>query len=527
MIKKMKLFMGLFFLILMLNVSFASDRTINFEEAHGYTSDALYEKAVELVNRYKYLLELEIIGESEDQKPIYVIRLTANVYGYNELDYVNRSHLLVDGGVHGRETFNPVAVLKMIEDYVLDYYNDHYLSDYNVRALLQTSVLHFIPIGNPDGFDIAKYGIKTINNPILREDLIEMIPRLRTNRIKANVNGVDINRNFEDIFYDVASGTWVNQWGGSSMFRNVDVPGEDYFKGYEYASESETKALMSYMLRYDFRAYLTFHSMGRVIYYWMDHLGRDYFELNTRFAELAENITSYQLMKPDQYYEYGYSTHYFSNNTLKPAMTIETTSTFEFPTPLEHYDHDYNDHRLWAVPLAVLSEAKQVGYFNHKVYVDGNYVRDFLSLEYAVAIAKKMGGEVHTYEGPPSYRLAKQVGVKVNGKFLLMQNLMSSDGRVYVSFRELFETLAYEISWIKESDMAFAKKADESIGINIDTYEGAWLVNDQINALTFVPKPILIDGRLMVPMSFMTSFLGLDVSDVTIIDRGSIIYKDF
>ncbi|HAS72537.1 MAG TPA: hypothetical protein DCS67_00155 [Clostridiales bacterium UBA8960] len=527
MLKKTKLFIGLFFMVIMLNVSFASERTIIFEDAHGYRSSELYEKAVELVNRYKYLLELEVIGESEDLKPIYAIRMTANIYGYDALDYVNKSHLLIDGGVHGRETFNPVAVLRMIEDYVLDYYNDDHLSGYNVRHLLQTSVMHFIPIGNPDGFDIAKYGTQSINDPLLRERILELIPNLRNHRLKANVNGVDINRNFEDVYFDAKTETWISQWGGNSMYRDVESPGEDYFKGYYEASESETKAMMSYMLRYDFRAYLTFHSMGQVIYYWMDHLGQGFFELNTRFAELVSHVTSYRLMKPDRYFEYGYSTHYFSNNTLKPAMTIETTSTFEFPTPLSHYYHDYNIHKLWAVPLAVLNETKKVGYYDYKVYADGIYVRDFPSLEVAKAFAVKLGGEVHAYVGPPSYRIAKQVGVKVKNQFLLTQNLMASDGRVYVSFRELFEMLAYEISWVKESGMAVAEKQDESLGINVNTYEGAYLVNEQLKALTFEPKPILVEGRLMVPMSFMTSFLNLDPSDITIIDRGQLVYKDF
>lgn len=505
--------------------TFASERTIEFDEAYAYSSSELFEKAQALVDRYKFLLELEIIGESNDGKPIYAIRMTYNIYKFDALDYVNKSHILVDGGVHARETFNPVAVLKMIEDYVLDYYDDKHLDGYNVKELLHTSVLHFIPIGNPDGFDIAKYGVSTIEDSELRSDIQLLIPRLRENRLKANAKGVDINRNFEDLYFDVSTGTWIDQWGGSSMYRDVDAPGEDYFKGYTHSSEPETRALMDYMKRYDFRSYLTFHSMGQVIYYYMDHLGRAFLDLNTMFAERIERVTGYQMMAPDKYKEYGYSTHYFSNLTLKPSMTIETTSTFEFPTPLEHYIHDYYGHKLWAAPLAVLHEVKRMGYFEHKLYVDGRYVRDYMDLSYAEAVAEKVGGIIHSYEGQPSLSISKQIGIKVKNRFFLTQNLKSSDGQVYVSFRELFDQLAYEITWIADTGKAVASSDDERVEIDLATYEGAF-IKETVERMKIDPKPILVNGKLMVPIEFVISFLDIDVDQLSYVDRGMLIFKD-
>lgn len=513
-------------ILVSLNVpSYGADKTIVFEKAHEYTSEQLFEKALELVARYRFLLELEVIGESNDNKPIYVIRMTYNIYNTHERDYVNKSHILVDGGVHARETFNPVAVLKMIEDYVLDYYDDKHLIGYNVKTLLDTSMLHFIPIGNPDGFDIAKYGVTTIRNTQLRERLIELIPKLRNNRLKANINGVDINRNFQDIYYDVALESWVNQWGGNAMYSDVEVPGEDYFKGYEYGSEPETQAMMQYMARYDFRAYLTFHSMGQVIYYWMDHLGQAFYELNSKYAELVGKVTGYQLMMPDKYKEYGYSTHFFSNLTMKPSMTVETTSTFDFPTPLEYYAHDYYDHKLWAVPLAVLQEVKRTGYFEHKVYVNDRYVRDYMDKSYAEAVAKEYGGVVYSYDGPPSLTISRQIGVKVNNRFILTQNLKSADGQIYVSFRELFDLLAYEITWIGETGKAVASTGDERVEIDLNTYEGAW-IKQTAERMKIEPKPILVNGRLMVPLEFVMAFLDIDLEQLTFIDRGLLVFKD-
>ncbi len=513
-------------LLLLNNPSYGVEKLIQFDELHSFSSDMFYEKAQKLVSTYPYLLSLEVIGYSEDLKPIYVIRMTKDIYNYEDVDYVDKTHILIDGGVHARETFNPVAVLKMVEDYVLDYYNDDTLPNYNVRELLQTSVFHFIPLANPDGFDVAKRGVSTIDSTILRQNINLLIPNLRNYRLKANIRGVDINRNFEDLYFDVRAGKWVDQWGNSDVLWPTVVPGEDYFKGYAPATEAETKTLMSYMLSYDFRAYVTYHSMGQVIYYWVDHLGPEYFRVNQSFANIAQKITNYEMMDPSDYQEFGYSTHYFGNNTLKPAMTIETTASYDFPTPVANYYHDYLVNRLWAIPLAFLEEAKRIGYYDHKLYVNGVYVRDFMNLNYAKALAAKQDGVVYTYEGKPSYRLSKNVAVEVNETITLSRSLMSADGRIYVEFRELFEMLAYEISWVKETRQSTAVKDNSQLSINLSTFDATYLVDGLVVELPETPKPTLHEGRLMIPIEFLTKIMGIETDTLKIKEGVDFVFKD-
>lgn len=501
---------------------------VDLDNSYAMTSEQVYQKAVQLVESHPYLLELEIIGYSVDQKPIYVIRMTHNIYMTDDYDYVEKSHLLIDAGVHARETVNPVLVLRMIEDYVLDYYNDDHLSGYNVKSLVQNSVLHFIPLVNPDGFDVAKYGTLTIDDPILRQTLSSLIPNLRPHRLKANIRGVDLNRNFEDMFYNTTNKMWVNQWGISNALDNPDSPSEDFYEGKEPGSETETQALMQYMLQYDFRAYVTYHSMGQVIYYWLDHLGNSYFYQNTEFALLAKSLTRYQMMPPNFREEYGYSTHYFANNTLKPALTLETTASYAFPTPSSYYKYEYYTHNLWAVPLAFLEKIKAVGYSDYKIYVDGIYVRDMINKEYAYEMAKKLDGDVHIYKGKPSYGLSKKVSVGLVDGTVLSQSIQTFDGRTFVSFKEIFEAQLFDISWRSEDNTSVAQRENEIVQIHLKTFETTVMGSDGIvKEIAWSSSPSVYNGRLMVPLSFVLEVLNLEGNDVNIVVTDEIVYKDF
>jgi hypothetical protein len=166
-----------------------------------------------------------------------------------------------------------------------------------------------------------------------------------------------------------------------------------------------------------------------------------------------------------------------------------------------------------------------MGYFDHKLYVDGKYVRDYMDLAYAEAVAEKVGGIVHTYEGQPSLHISKQIGVKVNNRFFLTQNLKSSEGQVYVSFRELFDQLAYEITWVAETGKAVAANDGERIEVDLATYEGAF-IRETVKRMKIDPKPILVNGKLMVPIEFVMSFLDIDVDQLSYVDRGILVFKD-
>ncbi len=89
------------------------------------------------------------------------------------------------------------------------------------------------------------------------------------------------------------------------------------------------------------------------------------------------------------------------NNTLKPAITIET---IPLSTTLPYVsEKTLNDAyaETYQLPYAYMKLALSKGYFKYRLYVGEKYVRDFREKVYADALAKKLGGIVIEGKGTP------------------------------------------------------------------------------------------------------------------------------
>ena len=407
---------------------FADEDIVQMETLYNSSSDDLYDVALELLQRYPEILKLEVIGWSVDQNPIYVIRMSEGIDQEKRTFSETKMNILLDAGVHGRETYNPVMTLRMIEDYAMDYYDDQHLPGYNMQAMLQKNIFHFIPLVNPDGFDIAKFGGSTIQINTVKQAFVSWFADSKLFKIKSNLNGVDLNRNFDDQYFDVTKQTWLNR---NNIYKGALIPGLENFKGKQIASEPETQTIMNYMNRFDFRAYASFHSMGRAIYYRMDYLGASYIYLNRLFAEAVAKKTGYQLMTPERSEKSGYSTAYFANRFLKPAMTVETLNTNVFPTPFKNYSDEYQQRALWQVPLILAEKANQQSYFPYKLYVAGTYVCDYKDKTVALARAKLLGGEIQQYTGIPMTLRLTETEFEITGQ-MNWKGVLASNGQKFV-----------------------------------------------------------------------------------------------
>ena len=172
-----------------------------------------------------------IIGQSHDDRQIPMMRVGLGM-----------ETLICTAGVHGRESINPVLLLRMMEEYCTAYKEYDRIDGIEVFPLLNRYSICFVPLVNPDGYEIALHGYGIIQNPLLRR----MCRRRNINYQdwKYNARGVDINRNF---------------------------PCKSYIQQQlqEYpASEQETQTLMRLFQDYETLAYLDFHSRGNVIYYY-------------------------------------------------------------------------------------------------------------------------------------------------------------------------------------------------------------------------------------------------------------------
>lgn len=302
---------------------------IDFDEPL-YSHDKLVSDAKALAEQYRSIIQYVTIGRTHDNRDIVLLKLGTG-----------RKHMLFCSGVHGRETINPIVLMR-ITQYYAEVYNN-YLSrkeafirrtldpeilqqkqyeemifDKCVYELLQTYTILIIPLLNPDGYMISLTGYHSIRDNKLKESAIKK--RIPYAEWKYNARGIDINRNFPSL-------SWKPK-----------APG-DYA-----ASENETKALIHVFHSYRIRCFIDFHSRGRSIYYYRNIMPEDYNERQLRISKRLAAVTKYELMPPEEEIDYGdtggNTVHYFSEHFNRVALTIETVPE-EAGFPLDNrYRHD-------------------------------------------------------------------------------------------------------------------------------------------------------------------------------------------
>ncbi|NCB41946.1 MAG: hypothetical protein EOM59_04940 [Clostridia bacterium] len=364
----------------------------DYDKGAIYSSSEYYDIAQELTAAYPEILHLEVIGYSRDSNPIYAITMTANVQKAIARDdfYLYREHYYVEAGTHGRETVNTPLIMNAIQDYAKDYYDDSHIAEFNLKEELNKAAIHFIPLVNPDGFDLVKFGIGSVNT-MTGKNLLSAIATTDYSDLKANIAGVDLNRNFPDEYYDPITMKWINKFQVYRGSIPPDDPSNGYYAGPYGGSEPETEAIMSYVRKYDFRNFLSFHSRGKYIdcgKYWF---GVDY---NKRALDLAMVLHAVNHYRVDSYSsgkESGFFSDYAVAQTLKPVVTVETTMA-ALPTHQSLYNEAYAENYL--LPLYAVRQGHATGYFKYRLYVNRVYVRDFSDYGYAKAHADKQEGSI-------------------------------------------------------------------------------------------------------------------------------------
>ena len=383
------------FLVLLSSVTFGEDID------NLYTAETLYEKILSLEKQYPGIIKVVNLGYSTDGRPIYAVVMTEKVHITMRVSegYVEKMHFLVESGIHSRENPGPNIIVNMIETYAKDYYDDTVIPEYNLHEILGENVLHFIPLSNPDGYNLSNRGLYTISKENQNKLLSFRDQDFRN--YKSNIRGVDLNRNFPGYYYDIELERWRDIWNMIHNDYTSYRPGGAFYFGTYAGSEVETSILMDYLLDYDFRNYLSFHSKGEVIYYdkWM--LSEKHNQDAARLASKISFETDYNMIESSRYTSSsGYLTDFTAMNTLKPSLTIETIHWSEtLPVTTAVVNKAYMEVKN--VPLIAVDEGNKVGYFDYKWYIDGRYVRDFEEDIYAKAFFEEYGGTVLKYEGRP------------------------------------------------------------------------------------------------------------------------------
>lgn len=264
---------------------------VNWDQLFYYDDLVAYAKY--LAYHYSELIKYESIGRSVDGRDIFMLKI-----GKGE------RNIVLTGGVHGRESVNPMVLLCMAE-----YYCEEFCD------FLERVAIYMVPVLNPDGYSIAIQGYDCIKSDKYRNAVkLKGLPHYMW---KYNARGVDINRNFPCL-----------SWKKKHLHDQA-------------GSEPETCALMELFRSISSIGYIDYHSRGKQIYYHRNNMTEEYNKEQHRLACLLNTLTGYILMPEQKEIELndsgGNTVHYYSEEFCMPAITIETVDELAYFPLSPHY----------------------------------------------------------------------------------------------------------------------------------------------------------------------------------------------
>jgi len=200
------------------------------------------------------LTKLVTVGQSLQGRPIYAVKVTADAMTTPDGSRPASGYV---SALHAREWITVETNLRMMNHLL-----DNYGLDPEITALLDTTELWFLLVGNPDGYE---YTFTT--NRLWRKNLRDN----NGDGAITGTDGVDLNRN--------SAHKWAYDTAGSSGGWSSPV-----YRGRSAASEPETQAVDAMMQLADFEFFFDIHSAAKLLLYgnaWQtvtsspdDHIGR-------------------------------------------------------------------------------------------------------------------------------------------------------------------------------------------------------------------------------------------------------------
>ncbi len=275
-----------------------------------YTYEQMCSDIDYLANAYPDLISVFSIGKSSEGRDIIAFNL-----GKGE------KKVVMCASMHAREYIATNFIMYMADSYALGYVNDEVRDGYSIKQALDNVTLVIIPMVNPDGINLAQHGYESTQNS-------EYLSGLKTNQYgyrgwKANTNGVDLNNNFDFLWYSK---------GGQPSYAGYSGP--------YAASESETQAMQNFIYNTDFNIFASLHTQGQVLY-WMDPNCNQ--SLKTKFKPYIDRICKeigFTQMPSEGSLGYsGYMADYIRYYKEKMAITIELCPYVgDYPYPESDFD---------------------------------------------------------------------------------------------------------------------------------------------------------------------------------------------
>lgn len=261
---------------------------------HDYNS---YDRMIrEMCRKYEFL-HVKVIGRSVFGRSIKALKIG------------NASEeVLYAAAFHGSERITATVLLRFVEELSEAYLNGKRLAEVDVRRVLRSKSVVFVPLTNPDGCEIALKGESACGE---NSGWFKRLCGGDFAHWNANFRGVDINHNFDAGWDELHKLERESGYFG---------PGPTRYGGPKPHSEPETKALVNYCETHNVRYLIAFHSQGEVIYW-------DYKNIPThrgkKMAEIFSASTGYALDIPTGLSAGGGFKDWFIERFRRPGFTVE------------------------------------------------------------------------------------------------------------------------------------------------------------------------------------------------------------
>ncbi len=247
------------------------------------------------------------------------------------------SRVLMAASFHGPEWLTALCALRLCEELCAALRADLPLCGIPVSRALQGRQIWFVPLVNPDGVEIARYGSSAAGAYAATAAANGAdIP----GGWRGNARGVDINSNF--------NAGWEEMQALAEK-TGKNYPGAGKYPGTAPESEPETRALTDLCRRLSFRHVVALHSQGEEIYW---EYGDNTPPQSRMMARVLSTASGYALSQPAPGSAHGGFKDWFIRCYHRPGFTIEL-GRGKNPLPVSQFEEIYDKAREMLV-LSVL-----------------------------------------------------------------------------------------------------------------------------------------------------------------------------
>ncbi len=297
---------------------------MKINQSDGELESILYKHSVlegdimELSQKYSFL-DVLTEGKSIENRKIYILK-----FGHGP------RKILICGGTHACEWITVPVLMRWIDGICQLYISKDTAYNKSIEELFQRSTIHILPMLNPDGIQLQIEGVLP-SSPHF-ENLIKWNNGSQDfSKWKANIRGVDLNRNF--------SAKW-ERCKEIEKDEGITGPWFERYSGKYPESEPETRVITNYTRQEEFDLVLSYHTQGREIYWSYDHI---YIPGARRLGKQFSKASGYALEMPDSSSSYGGYKDWFIETFRKPGYTIEC-GLGENPLSMTQFDQIYREN---------------------------------------------------------------------------------------------------------------------------------------------------------------------------------------